>query len=755
MENTTFSFDNMAQKIFTPDSTGVKFNKESKNPSLTTSIMKQSVLIADDDVKIDQADSYKDAIYRIKESEKIISKKILFDLYKFQMSLTMDHGGMYGKSYKYTNLSEPIPCLKKLSMVLTQIETMMNNYSGVGVVSDKAKSYYDALNEMIHHIDDDKRTIIGDMTGCHEVTDADLVAKTYAHFRGGEKIEIIQLGSQDKIGSRLNEIKENIDKITDSVALYNSSLNDVIKRLNKIRSELAIHYRAMDDQQGRQIDFRKQELSNAICSYFNKYLKYANIIYSMKADALSEYLNPDKSDSYICDQFKITESYDISDDEDTLIDEDTDLSDLYTFSETKDVIYSNQLIALESEFANTVVYDLINEADENSSKEIWDRVKGLFGKIKEAVLDYFGMAAKKLQNIKNDKSLLGNMQKALDATANEYEVEVPSVNLDAALSRSVNLNMKDFQFFYEKIMSNENTSDEKTAVPKLLAAIIPEMNNLEGLDDTKTCQRYLKNYFAGNDLTKVKDIKDDNVTYVMSKLTAANMKTTTVAKLFAQVDAIAELKVPTQFGNKLQNKLEAAQRYKDQELNKIKTTPAAANGTQESVNIKKILEEYFNDIDGVESYNEDPASNANAGGTQPQSNNDKTGTDAGKTTTPPATGNTSTDTKPQPDQKNDDQQQKPEDKKDAPNPEAEKKIKSLETAFNIYSKVVNNILSCEGDALKAIYNDYYNKILKPLIDHKKLDEVPEEKPEEGQTTETKPEEKKEETPEQKEQQPAK
>jgi hypothetical protein len=745
MENTTFSFDNMAQKIFTPDSTGVKFNKESKNLSLTTSIMKQSVLIADDDVKIDQADSYKDAIYRIKESEKIISKKILFDLYKFQMSLSMDHGDSYRKSYKYTNLSDPIPCLKKLSMVLTQIETMMNNYSGVGVVSDKAKSYYDALNEMIHHINDDRRTIIGDLTGCHEVTDADLVAKTYAHFRGGEKIQIIQLGSGDKIGSRLNEIKENVDKITDSVALYNSSLNDVIKRLNKIRSELAIHYRAMDDQQGRQIDFRKQELSNTICSYFNKYLKYANIIYSMKADAISEYLNPSESDSYICDQFKITESYDISDDEDALIDEDTDLSDLYTFSETKEVIYSDQLIALESEFTNTVVYDLINEADENSSKEIWDRVKGLFGKIKEAVLDYFGMAAKKLQNIKNDKSLLGNMQKVLDATANEYEVEVPSVNLDAALSRSVNLNMKDFQFFYEKIMSNENTSDEKTAIPKLLAAIIPEMNNLEGLDDNKTCQRYLKNYFAGNDLTKVKDIKDDNVTYVMSKLTAANMKTITAAKLFAQVDAIAELKVPAQFGNKLQNKLEAAQRYKDQELNKIKTTPAAANGTQESVNIKKILEEYFNDIDGVESYNEDPASNAD--GTQPQPNKVKAGT-------PPANGNNSTGDTPQPDQKVDDQQ-KPEDKKDAPNPEAEKKIKSLETAFNIYSKVVNNILSCEGDALKAIYNDYYNKILKPLIDRKKLDEVPEEKPEEGQTTETKPEEKKEETPEQNNEQQAK
>lgn len=751
MENTTFSFDNMAQKIFTPDSTGVKFNKESKNPSLTTSIMKQSVLIADDDVKIDHADSYKDAIYRIKESEKIISKKILFDLYKFQMSLSMDHCDERRKSYKYTNLSDPIPCLKKLSMVLTQIETMMNNYSGVGVVSDKAKSYYDALNEMIHHINDDRRTIIGDLTGCHEVTDADLVAKTYAHFRGGEKIQIVQLSSHDKIESRLSEIKENIDKITDSVALYNSSLNDVIKRLNKIRSELAIHYRAMDDQQGRQIDFRKQELSNTICSYFNKYLKYANIIYSMKADALSEYLNPDRSDSYICDQFKITESYDISDDEDTLIDEDTDLSDLYTFSETKEVIYSDQLIALESEFVNTVVYDLINEADENSSKEIWDRVKGLFGKIKEAVLDYFGMAAKKLQNIKNDKSLLGNMQKALDATANEYEVEVPSVNLDAALSRSVNLNMKDFQFFYEKIMSNENTSDEKTAVPKLLAAIIPEMNNLEGLDDTKTCQRYLKNYFAGNDLTKVKDIKDANATYVMSKLTAANMKTTTVAKLFAQVDAIAELKVPAQFGNKLQNKLEAAQRYKDQELNKIKTTPATANGTQESVNIKKILEEYFNDIDGVESYNEATPTDTKAGETKPQPNNVNTGTDAGKTA-PPDNTTTATST----DDKNDDQQQKPEDKKNASNPEAEKKIKSLETAFNIYSKVVNNILSCEGDALKAIYNDYYNKILKPLIDRKKLDEVPEEKPEESQTTETKPEEKKEETPEQdKEQQPAK
>lgn len=752
MENTTFSFDNMAQKIFTPDSTGVKFNKESKNPSLTTSIMKQSVLIADDDVKIAQADFYKDAIYRIKESEKIISKKILFDLYKFQMSLSMDHCDNSHKTYKFTNLSEPIPCLKKLNMVLTQIETMMNNYSGVGVVSDKAKSYYNALNEMIHHINDDRRTIIGDLSGCHEVTDDDLVAKTYAHFRGGEKIQIIQLTSHDKIESRLNEIKENVDKITDSVALYNSSLNDVIKRLNKIRSELAIHYRAMDDQQGRQIDFRKQELSNTICSYFNKYLKYANIIYSMKADAISEYLISSDSDSYICDQFKITESYDISDDEDALINEDTDLSDLYTFSETKDVIYSDQLIALESEFVNTVVYDLINEADENSSKEIWDRVKGLFGKIKEAVLDYFGMAAKKLQNIKNDKSILANMQKTLDATANEYEVEVPSVNLDAALSRSVNLNMKDFQFFYEKIMSNENTSDEKTAIPKLLAAIIPEMNNLEGLDDNKTCQRYLKNYFAGNDLTKVKDIKDDNVTYVMSKLTAANMKTITVAKLFAQVDAIAELKVPAQFGNKLQNKLEAAQRYKDQELNKIKTTPATANGTQESVNIKKILEEYFNDIDGIESYNEGP--DTKAGENQPQPNKDKNGTDAGKTTTPPATGNNSIDNKPQPDQKND-EQQKPEDKKDAPNPEAEKKIKSLETAFNIYSKVVNNILSCEGDALKAIYNDYYNKILKPLIDRKKLDEVPEEKPEEGQTTETKSEEKKEETPEQNKEQQAK
>ena len=745
MENTTFSFDNMAQKIFTPDSTGVKFNKESKNPSLTTSIMKQSVLIADDDVKIDQADSYKDAIYRIKESEKIISKKILFDLYKFQMSLSMDHCDERRKSYKYTNLSDPIPCLKKLTMVLTQIETMINNYSGVGVVSDKAKSYYDALNEMIHHINDDRRTIIGDLTGCHEVTEDDLMAKTYAHFRGGEKIQIIQLASHNEIESRLSEIKENVDKITDSVALYNSSLNDVIKRLNKIRSELAIHYRAMDDQQGRQIDFRKQELSNTICSYFNKYLKYANIIYSMKADAISEYLNPDKSDSYICDQFKITESYDISDDEDTLIDEDTDLTDLYTFSETKDVIYSDQLIALESEFVNTVVYDLINEADENSSKEIWDRVKGLFGKIKEAVLDYFGMAAKKLQNIKNDKSLLGNMQKALDATANEYEVEVPSVNLDAALSRSVNLNMKDFQFFYEKIMSNENTSDEKTAIPKLLAAIIPEMNNLEGLDDNKTCQRYLKNYFAGNDLTKVKDIKDDNVTYVMSKLTAANMKTITAAKLFAQVDAIAELKVPAQFGNKLQNKLEAAQRYKDQELNKIKTTPVAANGTQESVNIKKILEEYFNDIDGIESYNEDPASNADAGKTPPPPDKGNTGTGVDKN---------SIGDKPQPDQKVDDQQ-KTEDKKDAPNPEAEKKIKSLETAFNIYSKVVNNILSCEGDALKAIYSDYYSKILKPLIDRKKLDEVPEEKPEEGQTTETKPEEKKEEAPEQNTEQQAK
>lgn len=207
------------------------------------------------------------------------------------------------------------------------------------------------------------------------------------------------------------------------------------------------------------------------------------------------------------------------------------------------------------------------------------------------------------------------------------------------------------------------------------------------------------------------------------------------------------MKVPAQFGNKLQNKLEAAQRYKDQELNKIKTTPAAANGTQESVNIKKILEEYFNDIDGIESYNEGP--DTKAGETQPQHNKNNAGTPP-----PPANANNSTGNNPQPDQNTDDQQ-KVEDKKNAPNPEAEKKIKSLETAFNIYSKVVNNILSCEGDALKAIYNDYYNKILKPLIERKKLDEVPEEKPEEGQTAETKPEEKKEETPEQNKEEQAK
>jgi hypothetical protein len=715
MENNTFSFDNIAQKIFTPTSTGVKFNKTAEQPSLTSNVMKQAMMISDDTVKIDQADSYKDAIYRIKETEKILSKKILFAIYNFQAKQRMDTmSGLKFKTYKYTNLTEPIPCLKKLNMVLTQVETMMSNYSGVGVVSDKAKSYYEALNEMIHHISDAKASAINDMTGCN-VPEERLVIETFAYFRGGKNIcteNIMQ-------GERITQIKNHIDSIVDSVATYNAGVNDVIKRLHKLRSELALHYRAMDDQQGRQIDFRKQELSNAICVYVSKYLKYANIIYSMKADALKEYLSLDNSVVSNFKVIKVTESYDISDDDDlTNISEDADLMDLYTFNHDREEIYSDSLIALESEYTDVLVKDLINEADEGDSKTIWERIKALFIKIKDAILNFFGLATKKLQEIKNDKSLIDNMAKHLNETDNAFEIDVPSVNLDAALSRIVNLNMKDFQFFYEKIMNSDQKPDDSSI--KLITTVIPEMNNLDGLDTKETLQKYLKNYFAGNDLSKVKEIQGDDI-YVTSKLTAATMKTITMPKLFAQVNALADLKVPAQFTNKLQNKLEAAQRYKDQEIGKLKGPATPAGTTQESVDIKKILEEYFNDIDGLDSYKEGGEKPADAGKTPPPPNNKKDVNNGTTTTSPnpkPEDGKT--------------EEPKPENKA---NPDNEKKIKELETAFGTYSAVVNNIMTCAGDAAKEIYNKYYKEIFVTLM-KEKLGKTEEKKPEEGNTDNT-------------------
>lgn len=758
MEN-SFSLNNMSLSMFGPNVSNDSFKgfgRTTPAKSISSGVIKQAIAISDNRVKSGDNEYDSDSLYRIKETEKILSKKILFAIYSYKIhskSGILDMDPKYDSiwSFDYTNLRcNDVPNMSKAKMLLTQIDTMINNYKGSVGVSDKAAQYYSALKIVCDDIRN--KDVVQDLTDSMIKDTDNFVMDACKYFRGETDFKKIFINSKEKYEKRIQEIDSSMNDIVNSVATYNSNIVEVIGWFTKIRKKLIEEYKAVDEQQTRQIKFKKHELLIELTKYITKYLAYANILYSLKTDAIVEFMNTRESSPHadITSYIK-NESFEL-DESELDIDFTLEHSELDYIDSYKKTYWADSIFALEAQFADLCITDIINEAendnvDKDSSKSIWEHIKAIFNKIIEAIKSFFTKAKEKVETIKKDKALIGKMSANLEDTDNAFSIMVPTVNMDNALSRGNNFSPKEFKYFYENYIVNKNMGVTE-AINELYKEMIPDLNNLDNVDDNKNSQyrvAYLKNYFAGNrDLKKVaeclksKDKKSgndslNNNNFLQTELTGSGIKNMTITKMMEQVDAMTDLRAQANFHSKLLNKINNANIYSEQQTNKLKQSAGANNASgsaqEAAVNIQSILNEYFNDIDMTGAVNEaddnnnqanqnqqsntnqnnntnnNNQSNNNASNTQQNNNqnNNKPDNTANK-------NNSNTNNNSQQNQNNNKEENKP----NQDNSDVDKKIKTLNSACSEYGKCLNTIVSAQADACKEIYNVYLNQILIPL-----------------------------------------
>ena len=337
---------------------------------LTTNTIKQSI-----SVDSSNTSEIKESEYKIKEAEKIISKNILFSIYEFNINAKYSTYSYYlGQNihtYEYTNLTnDEVPSFKKLHMYLDQISTVLNNHKGIVSSKDTGNQLYHSLQEFIDEINDSSTKIYSlVMGGKIANVEADtFIISAERLFKGESSFKTKNfIGDKAKIAAYFNSVKSKYLDIANSVAGYNDGLQQAIVKFNKVMDALATEYKSNYSQVALQVEYKKEELRNVLYAFAMKYFNLTNILYSIKADCVHEYLNPSYSD--YDNLLTIKENYSLNNDMDFL-DESTDLfEDDSMYESTRQVDFSFRTIELEEAFFAYTIKPLLENEMKNAPQQ--------------------------------------------------------------------------------------------------------------------------------------------------------------------------------------------------------------------------------------------------------------------------------------------------------------------------------------------------------------------------------------------------
>lgn len=362
------SLGDVTKSVFTPD-----FSSTYKSLSagstlcnmLTTNTIKQSI-----SVDSSNKSEIKESEYKIKEAEKIISKNILFAIYNFNVSSKYSTYSSYlGKNihtYDYTNLDNPeVPTFKKLNLYLEQIDIILGNHSNIVASKDTGNQLYNSLQEFITEIKSSTENIYSIVMDnrISNVTDDDFIINAEKLFKGESSFKTKKFtGNKQNIASYFNSVKGKYLEIAKSVAGYNEGLQKTLIKFNSVMNKLATKYNSNYSQVVMQVEYKKEELRNVLYTFAMKYLNIANILYSIKAECIKEYLQPSYSDYDELITMKEDNSLDEYYDDEDFFNESTDFEDEVISGDDRQVDFSYRTIELEEAFFAYTIKPLL-EAD--------------------------------------------------------------------------------------------------------------------------------------------------------------------------------------------------------------------------------------------------------------------------------------------------------------------------------------------------------------------------------------------------------
>lgn len=362
------SLGDVTKSVFTPD-----FSSTYKSLSagstlcnmLTTNTIKQSI-----SVDSSNKSEIKESEYKIKEAEKIISKNILFAIYNFNVSSKYSTYSSYlGKNihtYDYTNLDNPeVPTFKKLNLYLEQIDIILGNHSNIVASKDTGNQLYNSLQEFITEIKSSTENIYSIVMNnkISNVTDDDFIINAEKLFKGESSFKIKKFtGNKQNIASYFNSVKGKYLEIAKSVAGYNEGLQKTLIKFNSVMNKLATKYNSSYSQVVMQVEYKKEELRNVLYAFAMKYLNIANILYSIKAECIKEYLQPSYSDYDKLITMKEDNSLDEYYDDEDFFTESTEFDDEIISGDDRQVDFSYRTIELEEAFFAYTIKPLL-EAD--------------------------------------------------------------------------------------------------------------------------------------------------------------------------------------------------------------------------------------------------------------------------------------------------------------------------------------------------------------------------------------------------------
>ena len=364
------SLGDVTKSVFTPD-----FSSTYKSLSagstlcnmLTTNTIKQSI-----SVDSSNKSEIKESEYKIKEAEKIISKNILFAIYNFNVSSKYSTYSSYlGKNihtYDYTNLDNPeVPTFKKLNLYLEQIDIILGNHSNIVASKDTGNQLYNSLQEFITEIKSSTENIYSIVMGnrISNVTDDDFIINAEKLFKGESSFKTKKFtGNKQNIASYFNSVKGKYLEIAKSVAGYNEELQKTLIKFNSVMNKLATKYNSSYSQVVMQVEYKKEELRNVLYTFAMKYLNIANILYSIKAECIKEYLQPSYSDYDELITMKEDNSLDEYYDDEDFFNESTDVFDDEVISgDDRQVDFSYRTIELEEAFFAYTIKPLLELTD--------------------------------------------------------------------------------------------------------------------------------------------------------------------------------------------------------------------------------------------------------------------------------------------------------------------------------------------------------------------------------------------------------
>lgn len=366
------SLGDVTKSVFTPD-----FSSTYKSLSagstlcnmLTTNTIKQSI-----SVDSSNKSEIKESEYKIKEAEKIISKNILFAIYNFNVSSKYSTYSSYlGKNihtYDYTNLDNPeVPTFKKLNLYLEQIDIILGNHSNIVASKDTGNQLYNSLQEFITEIKSSTENIYSIVMNnkISNVTDDDFIINAEKLFKGDSSFKTKKFtGNKQNIASYFNSVKGKYLEIAKSVAGYNEGLQKTLIKFNSVMNKLATKYNSSYSQVVMQVEYKKEELRNILYTFAMKYLNIANILYSIKAECIKEYLQPSYSDYDELITMKEDNSIDEYYDDEDFFTESTEFDDEIISGDDRQVDFSYRTIELEEAFFAYTIKSLL-EAEEGNT----------------------------------------------------------------------------------------------------------------------------------------------------------------------------------------------------------------------------------------------------------------------------------------------------------------------------------------------------------------------------------------------------